>query len=339
MSSQSSGNEFNIIEKYFRPLAAGADGALGLLDDAAILGCPDGCELVVTTDAVVSGVHFLESLSPQDIAHKVIGVNLSDLAAMGAKPRAVFLAAQFTQDIDENWIQNFADGLGEVLERSGAKLMGGDTVSTPGPMAFTLTAIGHVPTGKALKRAGAKPGDLIFATGTIGDGALGLLVAQNQLNALSDEHQKYLRLRYARPKARCAVGADLSNATLITAAADISDGLIADLGHICKASGVGAIVEAEQVPVSDAVRTALNDNSDLLQLVLTGGDDYELVFTAPEDALAQLEALSETHNVPITAIGRIEHPETTEKLCESAVCVVDTNGNPLDTGTGGYRHL
>ncbi|MBL4615160.1 MAG: thiamine-phosphate kinase, partial [Magnetovibrio sp.] len=180
MTDHNSGQEFSIISKYFRPLAEGAKGALGLLDDAALIQVPRGQELVITTDALVGGVHFLESLSPQDIAHKVVGANLSDLAAMGAMPRAVFLAAQFSQVQDEAWIAAFADGLKSALAPSGAKLMGGDTVSTPGPMAFTLTALGHVASGHALKRSGACPGDLVFVTGTIGDGALGLAVLRGQ---------------------------------------------------------------------------------------------------------------------------------------------------------------
>lgn len=162
------GSEFDIISKYFRPLAQDAEGALGLLDDAALVSVPDGYELAITTDAVVAGVHFLDTLSPEDIAHKVVGVNLSDLAAMGASPQAVFLAAQFTPDTDEDWIAAFANGLRLALEPSGTKLMGGDTVSTPGPMAFTLTALGHVAKGQALTRAGANPGDQLFVTGTIG---------------------------------------------------------------------------------------------------------------------------------------------------------------------------
>jgi len=224
----SSGSEFNLIQRYFLPLARSDAGSLDLGDDGALLDVPVGQQLVVTTDALVAGVHFLDSLSPQDIAHKVVGVNLSDLAAMGATPRAVFLAAQFCKDTDESWIAAFAQGIGEALDDSGAVLMGGDTVSTPGPLAFTLTALGLVDAGKALKRSGARVGDDVYVTGTIGDGALGLLC---RTGALPDS--AYLANRYARPKARYAFGHALAQGELASACVDISDGLAADLGHVC----------------------------------------------------------------------------------------------------------
>jgi len=181
--SPKEGSEFDIIKRYFMPLAAGDQAALGLLDDAAVLDVPQGYKLVVTTDALVAGVHFLEKLSPQDIAHKVVGVNLSDLAAMGASPRAVFLAAQFPKNTPESWIAAFAQGFGAALSGSGATLLGGDTVTTPGPMAFTLTALGFAAVRKVLTRSGAKAGDDLYVTGTIGDGALGLLCLTGKLPA------------------------------------------------------------------------------------------------------------------------------------------------------------
>jgi len=336
MAKQPCGTEFDIISKHFQPLTQGADEALGLLDDAAVLKVPDGHQLVVTTDAVVGGVHFLESLSPQDIAHKVVGVNLSDLAAMGAMPYAVFLAAQFPTGLAEDWIAAFAAGLKSALEPSGAKLLGGDTVSTPGPMAFTITALGHVQDGKALTRSGAGQGDLVLATGTIGDGALGLAVLLGEVKVLNDEHRAHLARRYARPEPRWDFASELSKRGLASAAVDVSDGLVADLGHICQASGVTATIEAEQVLLSDAAQAVLDHEPSRIKDVFTGGDDYELVFTAPETALADLEELAEMLSLALSVIGRIE-PLDTE--CNEAVQVLDTNGKPLSLGAGGYRHL
>jgi len=336
MANSSTGREFDIISKYFQPLSQGADEALGLLDDAAVLSVPSGHQLVVTTDAVVGGVHFLESLSPEDVAHKVVGVNLSDLAAMGATPHAVFLAAQLPIGLPEDWIAAFASGLQAALEPSGAKLLGGDTVSTPGPMAFTITALGHVRDGRALMRSGARHGDLVLATGAIGDGALGLAVLKGEIQGLSAEHHDHLARRYARPEPRWDFAMELSKRGLASAAIDVSDGLVADLGHICKASGVTATIEAEQVLLSDAAYAVLENYPERLQTVFTGGDDYELVFTAPETALADLEELSEMLSLPLSVIGRIE---PLDGVCEESVQVLDANGHPILLGPGGYRHL
>jgi len=336
MPNPSTGREFDIISKYFKPLSQGADEALGLLDDAAVLKVPGGHQLVVTTDVVVEGVHFLSSLSPEDVAYKVVGANLSDLAAMGATPHAVFLAAQFSIGLPEDWIAAFAAGLQSALAPSGVKLLGGDTVSTPGPMAFTITALGHVRDGRALMRSGARQGDLVLATGTIGDGALGLAVLQGDIQGLSTQHHDHLAGRYARPEPRWGFAMELSKRGLVSAAVDISDGLVADLGHICQASGVTATIEAEQVLLSDAAQAVLEKYPERIQDVFTGGDDYELVFTAPETALADLEELSEILSLPLSVIGRIE---PLDGACEESVQVLDTNGHPILLGSGGYRHL
>ncbi|HEY9164394.1 MAG TPA: thiamine-phosphate kinase [Magnetovibrio sp.] len=327
MTSQDQGSEFDLIAQHFAPLAAGDAGALGLTDDAAVLDVPAGFQLVVTTDALVAGVHFLESLSPEDIAHKVVGVNLSDLAAMGAKPRAVFLAAQFPRGTSEKWIAAFAKGLGEALGGSGAVLLGGDTVATPGPMAFTLTALGFAQQGRVLTRSGAQVGDDVYVTGTIGDGALGLLSLTGGLAA--DAH---LARRYARPEARYAFSHALADAGLAHACVDISDGLVADLGHICEASHVMASIEAERVPVSDAAKRCIAADASLLARVLSGGDDYELAFTAAPDHSAALAALAAQQGLQVTRIGHIQ--DGTEK-----VQVLDRHGRKMDLGAGGYVHL
>lgn len=340
MADHNTAQEFDVISKYFRPLAEGVDEALGLADDAAVLSLPPSHELVVTTDAIVEGVHFLSTLSAEDVAYKLVGVNLSDLAAMGATPKAVFLAAQFTPETSEAWIAAFAAGLKAALAPSGAKLMGGDTVSTPGPLAFTLTALGYVKTGQALKRSGAYVGDLVFATGTIGDGALGLAVLQGEIEGLSPQHARHLAGRYARPEPRWAFGQALADLGLATACVDVSDGLVADLNHICTASGVAAIVEAEQVLLSVAANTVIEKSPARLKDVLTGGDDYELVFTAPSSALSALEELAQTMNLPLTIIGRIEEVAPDEAgLGRQRVRVLDAHGADLELGAGGYQHL
>lgn len=327
MTHPAKGSEFDIIARHFGPLAAGDAGALNLSDDAAILDVPNGFRLLVTTDALVSGVHFLAQQSPQDIAFKVVGANLSDLAAMGAKPRAVFLAAQFPQDIDDAWLADFAEGLRLALAPSGAVLMGGDTVATQGPLALTLTALGFAKKGAILTRAGAKVGDLVYVSGTIGDGALGLLCATGALKSDAD-----LAMRYARPQPRFVLGQALAERGLATACIDVSDGLAADLGHVCKASSIGMEISAQDVPLSQAAKVHVAQNADLLNTVLCGGDDYELAFTAPPENDAALKDLSAALKVAITRIGVV----TNKGLC---VSVLNGAGQVLDLGAGGYRHL
>lgn len=321
------GSEFDIIKRHFMPLAAGDAGALGLIDDAAVLDVPPGHRLVVTTDALVAGVHFLESLTPEDIACKVVGVNLSDLAAMGAAPRAVFLAAQFPTGTDEAWIAAFARGLGEALSNSGATLLGGDTVATPGPMAFTLTALGFAPQGALLTRAGAQAGDDVYVTGTIGDGALGLLCLTGKLPTDS-----YLAKRYARPEARFVFAHALAQRALATACVDISDGLAADIGHICEASNVAAVIEAARVPLSESARVCVNADEVLIKTILTGGDDYELAFTASPDNASSIAALAAEVGLKVTRIGGIQ-------AGAPRVRVNDATGVQMDLGHGGYIHL
>ena len=327
MAHPPKGSEFDVIKRHFSPLASGDAGALGLLDDAAVLDVPTGQQLVVTTDALVAGVHFLETLSPEDIAHKVVGVNLSDLAAMGAKPRAVFLAAQFPQGTDEDWIAAFARGLGDALAQSGAVLMGGDTVATPGPLAFTLTALGFANNGSILSRAAAQAGDDVYVTGTIGDGALGLLCHTGKL--IEDA---FLKQRYARPQPRFDFGHVLAMSDLARACVDISDGLVADVGHICEASNLGAVIEAARVPLSESARTAVAANAALINVVLAGGDDYELAFTAAPENAAAIDALAQQKGLRVTRVGRMQ-------MGMATVQTLDEDGQTLDLGRGGYTHL
>ena len=318
-------DEFQLIADLFAPLAAGFPGALGLKDDAALLDCRAGTETVVTVDAMVAGVHFLPDDPPDLIARKLVRVNLSDLAAKGAVPFAVLLAAAFPQTVSDDWLRGFAAGLAQDLDEFSVALIGGDTVATPGPLTLSLTAFGTIASGTALLRSGARIGDTLWVSGTIGDGVAGLAVVRGGLTGLSAEHRAVLLDRYRLPRPRVGLGPALIG--LADAAMDVSDGLVQDLGHLCRASGVGAVIEADSVPLSDAVRAADSP----LASVLTGGDDYELLFTAPPQAFAALTALAAASGVPLTPIGRI--------VDASGVTVRDSAGRPLTLGQGGWRHF
>ena len=234
---------------------------------------------MATADTVVAGVHFLADDPPDLIARKALRVNLSDLASMGAEPLGYLLVTALSASIDENWIAQFTRGLAQDQAEFSISLLGGDTAFTPGPLALTITALGQAESGKALLRSGAKPGDRVYVSGTVGDGAFGLKAAKGEMSALSQPDQDWLLDRYRLPRPRLGLGRRLIG--IASAAMDISDGLVADLGHMCEASGVGALVEAAKLPVSSAIRTLLGAGEASLVEVATGGDDYELLFTAP----------------------------------------------------------
>lgn len=324
---QSQVDEFQIIAQLFAPLAQSFPGALGLTDDAALLP-PDTHETVVTVDAMVAGVHFLPDDPPDLVARKLVRVNLSDLAAKGAVPFGVLLAAAFPHGTGQDWLERFAHGLGQDMGEFGIALIGGDTVATPGPLTLSLTAMGRVAAGRAVLRSGAQAGDVVWVSGSIGDGALGLRAARGQLT-LAPEHMAALADRYRLPRPRVGLGPCLVG--LATAGMDVSDGLIQDLGHLCRASGVAAIVDAAAVPLSPGARAALDQDQSLLATILTGGDDYELLFTAPSSATASLLELAERSGVPLTAIGRMQ--------VGSGVTVHDASGHVLSLGQGGWRHF
>ena len=326
--------EFEVIGRYFAPLASRFPGALGLTDDAAILSHGDGRELAVTSDALVAGVHFLSEDTAADIAAKALRVNLSDLAAMGAEPLAYTVALALTADIDEDWLAAFSASLGADQQEFGIVLAGGDTVSTPGPLSISICAFGTVSAGAALKRSGAKPGDAIFVSGTVGDGALGLAVLKGELTGLSGTVAASLVERYRRPRPRCALGPRLIG--VATAAIDVSDGLVADLGHICKASGVSASIEADRVPLSEAAREALTRDSDLLARVLGGGDDYEILFSAAATDEAAVQAAGEAAGVPVTRIGTVVEAAAGDV---GAVSTVDADGRVFTLEAVGFRHF
>ncbi len=317
--------EFDIIARYFAPLAAGHAGAFGLSDDAAVVRPAEGCEIVVTNDALVEGVHYLGGDPPGDIARKALRVNLSDLAAMGAVPRFYNLALALSPAVDEDWLAGFAAGLGEDQGRYGLCLIGGDTVSTPGPVMIAITAMGEVPAGRALRRGGARDGDRIFVSGTIGDAGAGLGILAGKI-AVGDADRARLVERYRVPSPRTALGPALVG--LAHAAIDVSDGLLADLAHICEVSGRGATIEAAAMPVSETVGRCTGYG---LADALSAGDDYELLFTVPRDRADEVHALADRVGVPVAEIGGIEP--------ERGVRLVGKDGDLVEIERTGFRHF
>jgi thiamine-monophosphate kinase len=319
--------EFGRIQRFFAPLAT-ATGALGLLDDAAVLALEPGERLVLTMDTIVEGVHFLPTDPADLVARKLLRVNLSDLAAMGAKPVGYLSSIALPRRCDDAWVGRFATGLAEDQAAFGISMLGGDSVSTPGPVTLTVTALGIVEAGREIRRSGARPGDLVLVSGTIGDGALGLMAANLSLPDLDEGHRAELVDRYRLPRPRLELGRTLAG--LAHAMIDVSDGLVADLGHIADVSGVSAVIEAARIPLSAAAGSALALDVGLFERILTGGDDYEILFTAGPESLEEILALGRTLDVPVTLIGHIE--------AGSGVRVVDRDGARIELSRGGWQH-
>lgn len=323
--------EFDLIRRFFAPLAAAAPGALGLTDDAALIKARKGRDLVVTTDALVAGIHFPADETPDSVAARALGINLSDLAAMGATPRAYTLAIALPGRCGAGWIARFAAELGRLQKHYRIHLIGGDTVATKGPLTLSVTAIGDVEQGTALRRGGAKAGDAVYVSGTIGDAALGLKAVLGGLRSLSGRHRKALIDRYRRPRPRVRLGRALVG--LAHAAIDVSDGLVADLGHVAETSGLAADIDAGRVPLSVAGRAALADDPRVMAVILSGGDDYEIVFTAPPRADAAVARLARRLKLPLTRIGHMT------KGKKGAVRVKDQRGRALRLARDGYQHF
>jgi thiamine-monophosphate kinase len=298
--------EERLIARYFRPLAT-HPGAFGLSDDAAIMTPPPGCDLVLTTDGAIAGVHFFPDDPSEYIGRKVLRMNLSDLAAKGAQPIGFLIALALPAAIDEAWLAAFASGLGEDAESYGCPLLGGDTDRTPGPTSVSVAAFGALPHGTMVRRSTAKAGDSVIVTGTIGDAALGVLLRRDQNRGerwrLSDVMAAHLMQRYLLPQPRNA----LAEAVRRHAASsmDVSDGLAGDLAKLCRASGVAAEIDVARVPLSDAARAAVAAEPALIETVLTGGDDYEIVLTLAPEKLGSFRAAAQAVGIPVTEIGRI----------------------------------
>jgi len=316
--------EFSLIYKHFRPLAG--PGALDLGDDAAVFAPPPGRELVIAADAMVEGVHFLADDPPDLVARKLLRSNLSDLAAMGATPFGYLLTVSVRRDTPDAWFAGFAAGLAADQAEYAVALLGGDTTSTPGPASLSLTILGTVAPGTALRRNGARPGDGVWVSGTIGDGALGLLAATGRLA----DADGYLAGRYRLPQPRVALGQRLAG--IATAAMDVSDGLVQDLGHLCRGSGVSATIEAAQVPLSPAARAAVAAEPELLARCLAGGDDYELLLAVPAARAGALREAAAACGVAVTQIGAFA-------AGAAEVTAIGPDKRPLALGARGWSHF
>ncbi len=310
MQDKAESAEERLIARYFRPLAT-HPGAFGLGDDAAALAPPAGCDVVLTTDGVIAGVHFFADDPPETIARKALRMNLSDLAAKGAKPIGFLLSVALPSGTDEAWLAAFAQGLGKDAARYGCPLLGGDTDRTPGPMSVSIAAFGAVPHGKMVQRSTAKVGDCVVVTGTIGDAALGIKLRRDRGLArrwqLTDAMADHLEQRYLLPQPRNA----LAEAVLQHAAAamDVSDGLAGDLAKLCRASSIAAAIDVSRVPLSDAARAAIVAAPELIETVLTGGDDYEIILTLAPEKLAAFRAAAKAVGIAVTKIGNVQAGE------------------------------
>lgn len=320
-------NEFSLIEEYFSSLGKAPGITLGVGDDGAVLDVPEGEQLVVTVDTLVAGVHFPLDATPADIAHRCLRVNLSDIAAMGAQPRWFTLALTLP-DANESWLRQFSQALSDDAELFNCALVGGDT--TAGPLSITIQLLGTVPKGKALTRSGAKAGDAIYVTGSLGEAAAALsLFGIGDSVAIGCESEREILLqRFYRPEPRLNEALQLRG--LASAALDISDGLLADLGHIARASHLGAEIQLEQLPVA-AWLTSLAEPKRVIEWALSGGDDYELCFTVPKENGSAVNTLIEQGELSAGCIGRMTN--------ELGIRCLDAEGNRVNIEQSGYQHF
>jgi thiamine-monophosphate kinase len=317
-------SEFDLIKRYFTRTTPGA--ILGVGDDAALLRVGEGMELAVSTDMLVSGTHFLADADPFLLGHKTLAVNLSDLAAMGALPRWAMLAISLPK-ADENWLQRFSAGFFALAGEHGVELIGGDT--TRGPLNLCVTIMGEVPQGKALRRDGAQAGDDIWVSGTLGDAALGLAFLQGKITLPEGARVSCLAALH-QPQPRIALGLALRG--IANSAIDISDGLLADLGHILECSNAAAEVRYDKLPVSSLFASSGDEMPELAQrCVLAGGDDYELCFTAPVAQRDEIEDLATRLRLPLSRIGKI----VSGRGCK----VRAADGSVMTIKEAGYDHF
>jgi len=322
-------SEFDLIEKLFVPLAKSHAGAAELKDDCATLSVSQGCEALYSMDTLVEGVHFFKDDPANLIAKKLLRVSLSDLASSGGTPKGYLLALSLPPDISYEWLQSFVAGLSDDQTEYNITLLGGDTTSTVGPLTLSLTAVGEVPTGKVVRRSGAVAGDDIFVTGTIGDAAIALkLFGEIGREAASDKYPD-LCDRYVLPQPRTALGPLMVGTA--SACVDVSDGLLADLGHICDASGVGAMVFQSDIPVSSTASLILEEQQEYWELVLGGGDDYELLFTAASENREIMQRLGQQARVSITRIGAV--------VSERRISFLNGEGEQLTIENTGWKHF
>lgn len=316
--------EFELIKHFFtKQKVKRKDVELGIGDDCAVLAPIENQNIVVTTDTLVAGVHFPFETSPRAIGHKAVAVNLSDIAAMGAKPSWLSLALTLP-DVDEAWLNEFCEGVFELCEFYNVELIGGDT--TQGPLSITITAQGLTPEGSYLSRSGAKAGDWLYVTGELGDAALALQQITGKVD-IEPQFTNIIRNKLDYPKPRVLAGQTLRE--YASAAIDLSDGLIADLGHICQASNVGANVVLDALPLSTIMRDSLL-SEDAIALALSGGDDYELLFTVSEDNKVGMETAMSHAGTPVTCIGQLNASQT---------ITTTLNNKPIPINTAGFEHF
>lgn len=333
MAGEPKSAEDRLIATYFRPFAT-HPGAFGLTDDAALLAPPAGDDLVLTADAVIAGVHFFPEDAADMVAKKALRVNLSDLAAKGARPLGFLLTLALPKSVPEAWVELFAHGLGDDAEFYECPLLGGDTVRTGGPIAISVTALGSVPKNTMVRRSGAHAGDAVMVTGTIGDAALGLELRDAVTAAkrwkLDTKHQYQLMRRYLLPQPRSALAEAIRlNAT---AAMDVSDGLAGDLGKLCDVSGVSADVDVTRVPLSEAAASVVASEPAAMEKVLTGGDDYEIVCTVPPERLADFRAAANVARVPVVEIGRVTAAKAPPRF-------IGRDGGPMQFKQTSFSHF
>jgi thiamine-monophosphate kinase len=325
--------EDRLIATYFRPLAT-HPGALNLTDDTAVLTPPPGHDLVLTADAVIGGVHFFPEDAADMVAKKALRVNLSDLAAKGAKPIGFLVTLALPKSVPDLWVELFARGLGSDAELYQCPLLGGDSTRTTGPVAISITALGSVPAGTMVRRSGAQAGDAVMVSGTIGDAALGLelrdVVTAAKRWKLENKFNYHLMRRYLLPQPRNALAEAVRlNAT---AAMDVSDGLVGDLAKLCDVSGVSAEIDIAKVPLSDAAKSVVASEPAALEKVLTGGDDYEIVCAVPLDRLPDFRTAADAAHVPVTQIGRITGVRTPPRF-------LGRDGKPMQFKQSSFSHF
>lgn len=333
MGAKSVGGEDELIQTIFAPLASGFSGALGLKDDCALLTPRAGEDLVLTTDAVAAGIHCFPDDDAADIAWKALAVNVSDLVAKGARPIAYLLSLAFPDRPGQAWLQRFALGLSEAQGRFGIALAGGDTDRRPGPFSITIAAVGGVPHGQMVRRSTARPGDVLFLSGTLGDSAVGLRLRRDARLAtalgLDDAEVRYLVSRYLRPQPRLELAPHIRASA--SAAMDVSDGLIKDCARLAEASGVSAALDGRRFPFSPALRTALASDPHLFETAITGGDDYEVLAAVPPDKAIAFQAAAAASGVSVTQIGHI--------MDGTGVTIAGLDGAPFEPGKSGWDHF
>lgn len=322
--------EFETIARLLKPLASGAPEARGLDDDVAVIPARLGQDLVITQDALVEGVHFRPEDPLDLVARKLLRVNLSDLAAKGAEPWGYLMSTAWSARCGWSERETFAKGLAEDQARYGVHLLGGDTVSTPGPLTLSLTALGFAPHRRALSRKGASPGDVVLVTGTIGDGFLGLKALQGELAGMNPERIAALAQRYLLPEPRTSLARVLRDHA--SAALDVSDGLAADLGHIAEASAVRIELDLNRMPLSRPARAWVDARAEpvgALSDLATGGDDYEIALTAHPDQVEALRREGDAHGVHLTVVGHVSEGQGLDARFDGA---------PVALSRTGYRH-